>query len=97
MYLYAYDVNAKRWFLSPFLLNQFPKLVFNYKTPYSPILVGLPQDGKFAVFLPQNRGELIMAVLKVEIKLQSLDVLVELVQTLYFDEQNFVPFDGKAM
>ncbi|KAK4365710.1 hypothetical protein RND71_013590 [Anisodus tanguticus] len=109
MYLYAYDVRASRWFKSQCLLNQlldlYPKLVHNDELPLVPILVGLPQDGKFVVFIPRhnnNRAELIMACLKVEMKPPCLNVLMEFVQHLYFAEEirlleSLIFYDGKAM
>ncbi|KAK4365709.1 hypothetical protein RND71_013589 [Anisodus tanguticus] len=109
MYLYAYDVKASRWFKSQCLLNQlldlYPKLVHNDELPFVPILVGLPQDGKFVVFIPRennNRTELIMACLKVEMKPPCLNVLMEFVQHLYFAEEirlleSLIFYDGKAI
>nr|XP_009781916.1 PREDICTED: uncharacterized protein LOC104230734 isoform X1 [Nicotiana sylvestris] len=99
MYMYAYHVSAKRWFQSPCLIDQFPSLSSHDHPPPSPILVGLPQDGKFVVFLPEEPepGLMMMACLKVERNLQSLQVLVELIQPLSLEETDFLPFEGKAI
>ncbi|OIT30996.1 PREDICTED: uncharacterized protein LOC109209277 [Nicotiana attenuata] len=74
LYMYAYDVCVKRWFQSPCLIDQFPSLSSHGHPPPSPILVGLPQDGKFVVFLPEEPepGLMMMACLKVERSLQSI-------------------------
>ncbi|XP_059282835.1 uncharacterized protein LOC132036497 [Lycium ferocissimum] len=107
MYLYAYDVKARRWFTSQCLYDQFlaqcPKLQYNTRIAVTPILVGLPQDGKFVVILPQESSEqLIMACFKVEMQINSLNVLTELVQLVYLVEESsllnvFWFYDGKAI